>query len=158
MSKLFIALFLFCPLLFTTSCASLLFHAEPPEVLVSNVKPLGGTLFEQRVQVDLRVKNPNDFPLEVTGLDFTLHLNHKKITRGLANQAVTIPKLGEAVISVDTTTSTLDMLNQLLHLTKGQNLSYQVNGVLHVQDIPLPFDNEGVLLDVSRLSSPSKEK
>ena len=131
-------------------CATLLFQAEPPEVLVSNVKPLGGTLFEQRIQVDLRVRNPNDFDLDVTGLDFTLALNNKRVARGLANQAVTIQRLGDAILTVETTTSTLDVLRQLLDLTTKKDLTYQIKGVLHLQDVPLPFDNEGVLLHVSK--------
>ncbi len=139
-------------LLFATGCASLLFQAESPEVLVSNVKPLGGTLFEQRVQVDLRVRNPNDFDLDVTGLDFTLRLNDKKLARGLASQGVTIPRLGDAILTVETTTSTLDVLSQLLNLASGEDVTYHITGVLHLQDIPLPFDNKGVLLHTSELT------
>lgn len=142
-------------LFFASGCATLLLQPEPPEVLVSNVKPLGGTLFEQRLRVDLRVRNPNDFDLDVTGLDFTLQLNNKKVARGLANQAVTIPRLGEGILSVETTTSTLDVLRQLIHLSKGEDITYQITGVLHLQDVPLPFDNEGVILDVSK-ESPAK--
>lgn len=146
-------------LIFASSCASLLFQAETPEVLVSNVKPLGGTLFEQRVQIDLRVRNPNDFDLDVTGLDFTLQLNNKKLARGLANKAVTIPRLGDAILTVETTTSTLDVLSQLLNLTSGKDITYQITGVLHLQDIPLPFDNDGILLDTSTLPQlPSKNE
>ncbi len=151
MKNLYIPIFSIWILLFATSCATLLFQAEPPEVLVSNVTPLGGTLFEQRVQVDLRVRNPNDFDLDVTGLDFTLQLNNKKLARGLASQAVTIPRLGDAILTVETTTSTLDVLGQLLNLASGEALTYQIQGILHLQDIPLPFDNDGVLLDTSKL-------
>lgn len=147
-----------CSILFATGCASLLFHAEPPEVLVSNVIPLGGTFFEQRVQVNLRVRNPNDFDLDVTGLDFTLQLNNKKLARGLANQAVTIPRLGDAILKVETTTSTMDVLSQLLHLTSGEEVTYQIKGVLHLHDIPLPFNNNGVLLDTSKIQESPLEK
>jgi LEA14-like dessication related protein len=146
MKSLLQTIFLISPLLFGSGCATLLMQAEPPEILVVNIKPLGGTLFEQRIQVDLRVRNPNNFDLDVSGLDFTLQLNHKKISRGLASQSVTIPRLGDALLTVDTTTSTLEVLSQLLHLTSGEDITYQISGILHLQDIPLPFDNEGVIL------------
>lgn len=120
-----------------------------------NVNPLGGTLFEQRVQVDLRVRNPNDFNLDVTGLDFTLQLNNKRLARGLASQAVTIPRLGDAILTVETTTSTLDVLSQLLNLASGEDVTYHIKGILHLQNIPLPFDNEGILLDTSKLRQSS---
>ena len=135
-----------------SSCASLLFQAQPPDVHVANIKPMGGTLFEQRLQVDLRIRNPNDVDLEVTGLDFTLQLNGQQIARGLANKDVTIPRLGDAVLSVDTTTLTLDIMKQLLKLRPDENVTYQIKGVLHLQEIPLPFDNEGILLDMNKLT------
>lgn len=137
---------------FTTGCASNLLQAKSPDVIVTNVTPLESTLFEQRLQIDLRVRNPNDFDLEVTGLDFQLALNGQKFATGLANHGVTIPRLGEAVLSVMTTASTLNVLQQLLKLRKGQDVTYQVTGILHLQEIPLPFKKEGVLIQAKQLS------
>ena len=64
---------------------------EPPEVLVTNVTPLEGTAFEQRLLVDLRIRNLNDFDLLFAGMDFTLILNGKRLARGLGHTAITIP-------------------------------------------------------------------
>ncbi|PJA78486.1 MAG: hypothetical protein CO149_03760, partial [Nitrospirae bacterium CG_4_9_14_3_um_filter_51_5] len=128
---------------------------ESPEVLLVNITPLDATMFEQRLQVDLRVRNPNDFDLEVTGLDFTLHLNDQRLARGLTNKASTIPRLGDSVISIETTTSTLDVIRQLLQLSQRQEVSYQVDGVLYVQGARLPFENKGVLFDTPEISGSS---
>jgi len=128
---------------------------ESPEVLLVNITPLDTTMFEQRLQVDLRVRNPNDFDLEVTGLDFTLHLNEQRLARGLMNTASTIPRLGDSVLSVETTTSTLDVVSQLLHFRHNQELTYNVHGVVHAQGLRLPFENKGVLLDTSQFSDSS---
>ena len=144
-----------CGILFLISCTSLTalsVQPEAPEVLLVNITPLDATMFEQRLQVDLRVRNPNDFDLEVTGLDFTLHLNDQRLARGLTNKASTIPRLGDSVISVETTTSTLDVIRQLLQLSQRQEVSYQVDGVLYVQGARLPFENKGVLLDTNEIS------
>ncbi len=143
--------------LLATGCASLLFNAEPPEVLVTNITPLEATLFEQKLKVDIRVRNPNHFELNVTGLDFTLNLNGKRLARGLANQAVTIPRLGDAILSVNTTTSTLEVMRQLLSLHKQQGMRYQITGVLHLDGTRLPFDTEGVIFDASQLPSSKPE-
>jgi LEA14-like dessication related protein len=151
MSLLLFRIFLFSIVILAPACASLLLNAEPPEVLVTNVTPLEATLFEQRLQVDLRVRNPNDFELKVTGLDFTLHLNGKRLARGLSSQTVTIPRLGEAILSVNTTTSTLEVMRQLLNLHKQKDMTYEITGVLHLDGMRLPFDTEGVLLDTSQL-------
>ncbi|TFG62619.1 MAG: hypothetical protein E4H32_05585 [Nitrospirales bacterium] len=144
--------------LLLTSCQSMTpvaLQSESPEVLLVNIIPLDTTMFEQRLKVDLRVRNPNDFDLEVTGLDFTLHLNEQRLARGLTNTALTIPRLGDAVFSVETTTSTLDVVRQLLNFRQDQNQTYQVSGVVHVQGIRLPFENKGVLMDASQFTGSS---
>lgn len=50
-------------------CASWYTKGEIPEVLVTNITPLDSTPFEQRLQIDLCVRNPNDYELHVTRLD-----------------------------------------------------------------------------------------
>ena len=147
-----------CGFLFLTACHSMTampVKPESPEVLLVNITPLDTTMFEQRLQVDLRVRNPNNFDLEVTGLDFTLHLNDQRLARGLTNKASTIPRLGDSVVSVETTTSTLDVIRQLLNFRDHQEVTYQVDGVLHLQDTRLPFENKGVLIDTTQLSGTS---
>lgn len=158
MKRFSLALPFVCGILFLIGCTSataLSVQPESPEVLLVNIIPLDTTMFEQRLQVDLRVRNPNDFDLEVTGLDFTLHLNDQRLARGLTNKPSTIPRLGDAVISVETTTSTLDVIRQLLQLSQRQDVAYQVEGILYVQGARLPFENKGVLLDTHETSGSS---
>lgn len=133
--------------LLLSGCASWFMKGEPPEVLVTNVTPLEATLFEQRLQVDLRIRNPNDFDFHVTGLDFTLNLNGKRLARGLGNKEFTVPRLSDAVVTVQTSTSTLDLVRQLMSLSQTQGVAYDISGVLHSDDGRLPFDNSGTLLD-----------
>jgi len=141
-----------------TSCQSMTpvtLQPESPEVLLVNITPLDTTMFEQRLKVDLRVRNPNDFDLEITGLDFTLHLNEQRLARGLMSTASTIPRLGDAILSVETTTPTLDLVRQLLYFRHKQDLTYQVSGVVHVKGRQLPFENKGVLIDARQFSGSS---
>jgi LEA14-like dessication related protein len=127
-------------------CASWFVKEEPPEVVVTNVTPLEGSAFEQRLRVDLRIRNPNDFDLTVTGIDFRLDLNGNRLARGLSNTEVRVPRLGDAVLAVDTSTSTFEVLRQLLTLTTTRSVSYAITGVLHLHEGRLPFENSGVLL------------
>ena len=146
--------------IFLISCTSLTAlpsQPEAPEVQLVNITPMDTTMFEQRLQVDLRVRNPNDFDLRVTGLDFTLQLNEQRLARGLMNKASTIPRLGNSVLSIETTTSTFDVIRQLLNLSQHQDVSYQVKGVLHLDGTRLPFDSEGIIFDVSQVSSSTTE-
>ncbi|MBI3355322.1 MAG: LEA type 2 family protein [Nitrospirae bacterium] len=127
--------------------ASWFINGESPEVLVTNVTPLDGTPFEQRLKVDLRVRNPNDYDLQATGLDFRLELNGKRLARGLSNKEFTVPRLSDTVVSVETSTSTLDVMRQVLGLRKTQELTYGITGVLHRKDGRLPFENTGGLVE-----------
>lgn len=133
-------------------CASWFIKGEAPEVLVTNLTPLESTPFEQRLKVDLRIRNPNEYDLQVTGLDFRLELNGKRLARGFGNKEFTVPRLSDVVVSVDTSTSTLDVVRQVLGLRKTQELAYGITGVLHLKDGRLPFDNTGILVEKGELS------
>ena len=146
------SLFLFVSTLLLPGCASWFIKGEPPEVLVTNVTPLDATLFEQRLRVDLRVRNPNDFDYHLTGIDFTLNLNGKRLARGLGSKEVTIPRLGDAVMTIDTTTSTPDIVRQLLELSQKQELTYDIKGVLYGTEGRLPFTNGGTLVEPGMFS------
>jgi LEA14-like dessication related protein len=138
--------------LLMTSCTSWFIKGEPPEVLVTNITPLEATAFEQRLQVDLRIRNPNDFDLHMTGIDFKLDLNGKRLARGLGNKELTIPRLNDAVVSVQTSASTFDIVRQVLGLSQKQEFVYEISGVLHGTGGNLPFESSGVLFDKSLLS------
>jgi hypothetical protein len=125
---------------------------EPPEVLVTNVTPLEGTAFEQRLRVDLRIRNPNDFDLLFAGIDFTLNFTGKRLARELDNTTITVPRLSDTIVSVQTSTSTFDVVRQPLIFSQAQDLSYDITDRLHLQDGRLPFDNSGILLEKGQLS------
>lgn len=131
----------------TSGCASWLSKGDPPEVLIANVTPLNSTPFEQRLNVELRVRNPNDYDLQVTGLDFRLDVNKKRLARGLGNKTFTVPRLGDATIAIETSTSMLDVMRQILGLQNTQALTSSVSGVLYLKDGKLPFENSGVLVE-----------
>jgi LEA14-like dessication related protein len=137
-------------------CASWFMKGERPDVLVANVTPLESTAFEQRLQVDLRIRNPNDFDLHVTGIDFTLDLNGKRLARGLGNKELTVPRLSDAVLTVQTSASTFDIVRQVLSVSQKQELAYNISGVLYSQDGRLSFDSSGLLFEKGQLAgSPS---
>ncbi len=135
-----------------SGCASWFMRGEPPEVLVINVTPLEASAFEQRLQVDLRIRNPNDFDLAVTGIDCRLDLNGNRLARGLGNKELVVSRLSDAVTSVETSTSTLQVVRQFLSFSNDQPLSYHVTGVLYTKEGRLPFENSGVLLEKGPLS------
>ncbi len=107
---------------------------ELPEVYIINVQPAEGEsgLFEQRLKVDLRIRNPNNQDLNIDGLDFFLDVNGNRLARGLSNEAVTVPRLGEATMSVTASTTLMDIVRQVTRLGQHQDLVYAVKGKLHL--------------------------
>lgn len=88
----------------------------------------------------------------MTGIDIRLDLNRNRLARGLGNQAFTVPRLSDTVVTIETTTSTLDIARQLLGLRKAQALTYDVSGVLRLKDSRRPFENSGVPVENGELS------
>lgn len=105
---------------------------EPPEVYLSDIAPVEIGLYEQRLRVELRILNPNDFALEVTGLDFQLDVNGIQLARGLSNEEITVPRLGESIVSVMTSTTVLDIVRQIENLSQQQEMSYEIRGRLYL--------------------------
>ena len=50
-------------------------------------------------------------------------------------------------MTIDTTTSTLDIVRQLFEFSQKQELTYDIKGVLHSTDGRLPFTNAGTLVE-----------
>ena len=127
-----------------SGCAGLQ-SMEPPEVSVVSLRPVGGTLMEQRFEVDLRVLNPNNKDINVDGLDFELDINGSRLARGVSSEAFTLPRLGETVTTVEVTTSTIDIIRKTLSLSGTEPLAYRLRGRVHLGGLAgtLKFDESG---------------
>jgi LEA14-like dessication related protein len=107
---------------------------ERPEVVLMNLRPLESTLFEQRVETELRIRNPNDMELDITGLDVEISLNGMRLARVLSNEAVKVPRFGEATIKAVASTSATTILRQIAALQKtgGEDPSYGLRGHVYL--------------------------
>ena len=94
-------------------CASMA-PREPIEVHVARITPLASTAFEHRLRVDLRLRNPNNRAYEIEGLRFVLDVNGRRLASGMSSAAATLPRLGEVVVPVTTSTSLVDLVNQVV--------------------------------------------
>jgi LEA14-like dessication related protein len=55
--------------------------------------------------LELRIQNPNDTDLDVTGLKFDLDINDKFFGSGISDQRLTIGRLSSGVIRVEAVTT-----------------------------------------------------
>lgn len=136
-------------LLLATACAGsggrLPSSLLPPGVQLADLQPLESTLFEQRLQVALRLRNPNDAALPVRGVRFALHVDGKLLAQGASETRLTVPALSEALLTTTATSSSLALVRQLRSLAQDPNAEYALTGAVFLKgrDEPLPFEQSG---------------
>lgn len=116
---------------------------EAPGIALENVRLLKAEGLSQRLQVDLLVSNPNDFNIPLTGLQFSMQANGREFGKGLSGDRVTIPRLGQATVSVEIRVSVLSIFQQIQEMQSTGSLTYQVTGKAFLDHIligSVPFD------------------
>lgn len=106
---------------------------DPPRVDVVGVEPLAGQGMELRMLVKLRVINPNDTTIEYDGLFLDMDVQGKRFASGVSDARGTVPRFGEAVLTVPVTVPAFALLRQAMGVVQGgspSTLAYVVNGKL----------------------------
>ena len=125
-------------------CAGLRLGMQKPEVTVANIRLLDGNLLEQRFLLTLRVMNPNTSEIAIEGLTFKVDLNGQPFAKGVGNQPVVIPRLGEAMVEVTATTGLGGLLRQLKAFKGREKVDYRISGRLVTGNFGgIDFDQTG---------------
>lgn len=131
-------------------CALLRYKtAEPPQVTVTGIELAGFSIFEQKFNVGLRLQNPNDFALPITGMRYKLFVEGNAVASGVSDASVTVPAYSEKQFTVSVVGNFLSTVSQLQRWrqTPGSALKYRLKGSLKMADVPVkvPFDYAGSL-------------
>jgi len=112
-------------------CAALL-HADPPRVNLVGLEPLPGQGLELRMLVKLRVTNPNDSAIDYDGIALDMDVQGQAFASGVSDAKGSIPRFGEAVLTVPVTISAIAVLRQAAGLARGQpkQLTFALSGKL----------------------------
>jgi LEA14-like dessication related protein len=86
-------------MLSTFGCASLSAR-DPVEVYVVGVEPLQGAGLELRMNVKLRVQNPNETPITYNGISVNMNVQGGRFASGVSDASGTISRFGEAILDV----------------------------------------------------------
>ena len=127
------------------ACASLQ-TKDPLQVTVAGIEPLQGQGLELRLEVKLRVQNPNDAPVEYDGVALEMLVQGKTFATGVADLAGTVPRFGESVIAVPVTISAFRMARQVMGAMKDGGISqveYEMKGKLGSGFSPRRFATRG---------------
>jgi LEA14-like dessication related protein len=107
---------------------------DPPVVTVAGIEPMQGEGMEMRMLVKLRVQNPNDAPIEFNGASVQLEVFGKSFANGVSDQAGTVPRFGESVVSIPVTISMLAIARQAMSAmnsgTVPDRVPYELSGKL----------------------------
>lgn len=124
-------------------------RTDPPQVTLVGVEPATSEGFEARMQLKLRVLNPNDAPIDYNGIYVQLDLLDKSFASGASSQSGTVPAFGETVISVPVSVSVLGIARQAMGLVGGKGLdriTYAMHGKLNsTTSGALRFSSQGEL-------------
>ncbi|MEI2416862.1 LEA type 2 family protein [Orrella sp. JC864] len=106
---------------------------QAPRVSVVGLEPAAGQGLEARFELKLRVQNPSDAAISYDGVVLDLDLNGQPFASGVSDQRGSIPRLGEAILTVPVTVSAVSALRQARRWLDGQPggaLAYRLNGRL----------------------------
>ncbi|MDQ8020972.1 MAG: LEA type 2 family protein [Moraxellaceae bacterium] len=140
-------------------CASLL-GLKSPEVTLADIQLADSRLLEQRFRLTLRVTNPNDRELALEGVSFQMEVNGQRFAQGVGATPVVVPKLGDALVTVEGSAQIVALLRQLPRLAEsGGKLRYRLRGEAITRDFGrLPFDRGGEFDPVSLLEPAAKPR
>jgi LEA14-like dessication related protein len=132
------------------ACAGVGTKLETPHVAFVGLKALEASIFEQRLEVRLRVQNPNQIEIPVNGLDVDVELAGEPFARGISAREFTIPANGEAEFDMIVTANAATALIKILGSDRKSReaIEYRLKGKLSTRlgmFRSIPFEETGTL-------------
>lgn len=115
------------------SCATYPEELEPDLTLVS-MSIADVQMFETTARFVVRVTNPSDEPLALSGGALKFELDGRRVGKGLMNQQLTVPPLATETVEVEVYMSNLAIFQKIIELRQATQFDYGLRGVLYVQD------------------------
>ncbi|MEX2151648.1 MAG: LEA type 2 family protein [Steroidobacteraceae bacterium] len=137
-------------LILVAGCAGLGTQLETPEITFVGIRAVEASLFEQKLEVRLRVRNPNTMALPVNGLDVDMELAGEPFATGVTAREFVVPAHGEAEFDMIVTANAA---TALLKIAGGdrqsrEEIGYRLQGRLSTKLgllRSIPFEESGTL-------------
>lgn len=131
------------------SCAWIPRDLKTPEVSFVGIRGVEASFFEQRLEVRMRVHNPNTIELPVNGLDVDVELAGEPFAQGVSAREFVVPAQGEAEFDMIVTANAA---NAILKIVGGERqrkeIDYKLKGKLSTRIgmfRTIPFEESGTL-------------
>ena len=132
------------------ACAGFGTKLETPRVSFVGVKALEANILEQKLEVRLRVRNPNQRDIPVNGLDVDVELAGEPFAHGISAREFTVPANGEAefdrIVTANAATALLRILGS--DRKSREAVEYRLKGKLSTHLgmwRSIPFNETGTL-------------
>lgn len=143
------SIFMMLAALVVAGCAALPTNLETPEVSFVGLRTVEASVFEQRLEVRLKVQNPNDIELPVNGLDVDIELAEEPFAHGVSAREFVVPAGGEAEFDMLVTANAATALLKIAGADhKTDSIGYRIKGKLSTKIgllRTIPFDESGTL-------------
>lgn len=127
-------------------CAWLVPHLQAPRLAVIGVRVRRADFWQQRLDVRLRVRNPNSISLPVEALTYTLAVNGQPVADGRSARRFTVPPHGTTEFDTVVTANMASTFLSILGAGRGHPVQYRLRGkveLAHGLLRELPFDERG---------------
>jgi len=132
-------------LLFVCACGGGRERSPRVDVSITDLRLAQAGVLEQTYAMTLRVQNPNNFEIAADGLSFSVETNGKLFARGVSNESVVIPRLGEAMVQVQAVSDTSKAVEQAMDFQNFalDGFRYRLVGRFFSGNQKFPFDYRG---------------
>lgn len=131
------------------ACAGIPRDLQTPEVSFVSLRAVEASVFEQKLEVRLKVHNPNHIELPVNGLDIDVELAGEHFARGTSAREFVIPAGGEAEFDMNVTANAASALLAIAGADRRTDeIGYRLKGKLSTRVGMLrtiPFEQSGEL-------------
>jgi LEA14-like dessication related protein len=123
------------------------FKLEAPKLSVITMKLQSADIFSQRLQIRMRVLNPNARELPIKGIEYRIEVNDAELAQGQTDTPFVVPAMGEAEFDVQVTANLASALARFLSRRGAQDtLDYRLIGSVALSSgflRRIPFDERG---------------
>lgn len=114
-------------LIVLAGCASLTPDIDPPKISMVSFRNLPTDGGAPRFEIKLRVVNPNQQPLDIAGISYSVELLEKELIFGVANDISPIEGYSEGIVTLNAELQLLELLRLMASLgtTRAEPLVYR---------------------------------
>ena len=94
-------------------CASMMTERDPPKVTLESFRSLPSEGGAPRFEIKLRVLNPNEQPLDIVGVSYSIELLDKELISGVTSDVPLIEGYSEGVVTLNASLQLFEVLRLL---------------------------------------------